>query len=66
MSQPLVLDLPKSDPLYGLDLRAVPLIWRAKSLFLKWSSVMEWKFENRAFVVEPVGEINVVHNKLIY
>jgi hypothetical protein len=26
---------------------------------------MEWKFEKRAQMVEPVGEINVIHNKLI-
>jgi hypothetical protein len=26
---------------------------------------MNWKFEKRAFVVEPVGEINVIHNKLV-
>ena len=26
---------------------------------------MNWKFEKRAFVVEPTGEINVIHNKLV-
>jgi len=26
---------------------------------------MEWKFEKRAYVTEPVGEVNVLHNKLI-
>jgi hypothetical protein len=26
---------------------------------------MEWKFEKQAYVAEPVGEINVLHNKLI-
>jgi hypothetical protein len=26
---------------------------------------MDWKFEKRAFVTEPTGEVNVLHNKLI-
>ena len=26
---------------------------------------MDWKFEKKAQRVEPVGEINVLHNKLI-
>jgi hypothetical protein len=26
---------------------------------------IEWKFEKRAYVAEPVGEINVIHCKLL-
>ena len=26
---------------------------------------VEWKFEKRAYVSEPVGEINVIHGKLL-